>query len=749
MEEFLQLAEDVRQFCQQAEKDDPLLNRIWNWTLMDDMVQRASQPTPLSRVAVIGSIKSGKSTYVNALLQRDALKRGAGVLTSAVTRVLPSHELKATIQWKGLEEINQEIQFSSPLLVAMTGLTPPTFTLEIQQQETRQYLTELLSQIEPFRTSLPGYALNRLSRLNALLDGYKETGTKLAQEATCKVLGGEDFGRHRKVVCRDSSAAYVNDILVEMPFPKELLPVELADCQGSDSLNSSHLAEVQEYLLGADWAIYLVNSVMGLRQADEKLLEVVKGFGLQDNLIFVLNVDIDAHSEINDLKRVQDTVIEGIKVKLGVEPRLYTVSALFELFKTLEREDKLSDRDRARFNNWQKEPEMIRLLEKRWANLNTFWSDEIAPAANRFKRRFAYRSLGNLLARLHYGVHIAADPLHADQRMLEVFVVEAEKLLPNLEAHLQGVAMKTEKMVRFRCGSFLDPSYGELAKKINLHIQEFKSLWHPGEPDNNQSEPVSYTEKVNGMVLAIAEEFNQSLNSFLTDYANREIMAEVKDIIGQIQSEFATVMEMHQAVLHNNYLKLQQNGHQGEVFHGDDASNRSIKKTNNANKQYHVRELIDDPAVDLFSLQVELPVSERALAIFQQGWMLWLKKFKAWFVKEVLKREPEDLETAREEIFIRWRKKIIQVVKKEAGNLMISEMNRFREHLKFQMLLKYIEKLRETSQKVLGKEVDNFKTDMNKVLEMNHANVEYRPPDPTLLKDWQDKLADFESRIRF
>jgi len=38
-------------------------------------------------VAVVGSIKSGKSTFINAFLKGDYLKRGAGVVTSIVTRV--------------------------------------------------------------------------------------------------------------------------------------------------------------------------------------------------------------------------------------------------------------------------------------------------------------------------------------------------------------------------------------------------------------------------------------------------------------------------------------------------------------------------------------------------------------------------------------------------------------------------------------------------------------------------------------
>ena len=47
----------------------------------------AQMEEDLVRVAVVGAIKSGKSTFLNSLLHGDFLKRGAGVVTSIVTRV--------------------------------------------------------------------------------------------------------------------------------------------------------------------------------------------------------------------------------------------------------------------------------------------------------------------------------------------------------------------------------------------------------------------------------------------------------------------------------------------------------------------------------------------------------------------------------------------------------------------------------------------------------------------------------------
>jgi hypothetical protein len=49
------------------------------------------------RIAAVGPIKSGKSSFVNAILGGDYLKRGAGVVTSFVTRVRSGPALRARL----------------------------------------------------------------------------------------------------------------------------------------------------------------------------------------------------------------------------------------------------------------------------------------------------------------------------------------------------------------------------------------------------------------------------------------------------------------------------------------------------------------------------------------------------------------------------------------------------------------------------------------------------------------------------
>jgi len=61
---------------------------VTEWTRVCRDVERQLGDAAI-RVAVVGAIKSGKSTFVNALFGGDYLKRGAGVVTSIVTRIRP------------------------------------------------------------------------------------------------------------------------------------------------------------------------------------------------------------------------------------------------------------------------------------------------------------------------------------------------------------------------------------------------------------------------------------------------------------------------------------------------------------------------------------------------------------------------------------------------------------------------------------------------------------------------------------
>ena len=71
------------------------------------------------RIAVVGPVKAGKSTFINALQGRDLLRRGAGVITAFITRIRTGSEEKGWVEIKSWEEINGEVNEA----LSMVGLT--------------------------------------------------------------------------------------------------------------------------------------------------------------------------------------------------------------------------------------------------------------------------------------------------------------------------------------------------------------------------------------------------------------------------------------------------------------------------------------------------------------------------------------------------------------------------------------------------------------------------------------------------
>jgi hypothetical protein len=128
--------------------------------------------------------------------------------------------------------------------------------------------------------------------------------------------------------------------------------IEIADCQGSDSPNPLHLGHVQQYLMHSHFVLFIINSRMGLRESDFKLLELVKTLRMSSQTFFVLNVDLDAHPDAADIHRILGRVHEELNWVVP-HPRVYAFSGLFHLVDA--QGESLPDAERARLHLWRQD----------------------------------------------------------------------------------------------------------------------------------------------------------------------------------------------------------------------------------------------------------------------------------------------------------------------------------------------------------------------------------------------------------
>jgi hypothetical protein len=307
-----------------------------------------------------------------------------------------------------------------------------------------------------------------------------------------------------------------------------------------------------------------------------------------------------------------------------------------------------------------------------------------------------------------------------------------------MESHLEGTAMKVETLIRNKLDSLLDPSFSDLGKSVKGFIQGYTSQWDP-------TSTVASANGMNipGMTLSLAEEFNQALHLFLVDQVNPEIAQQTQTLVRRVQQEFTAVVEMYQAVLNNNYLKMSQSRRSAGSPGGQEAVSREA-----APAAMDVRELLDSPHVDLFSAKLELSLGQKTLAAARQGWMLSLRKAGGWFGHRVLRKEMEDDDEARADVRRRWRDKTVKTLQKEGRALMKREMFRYRENLKHQVLIKYVRDLVGACKEDMKERFDVFQAHVDHVREAPGISDKDVVAVRESLREWEDRLQEIENRIQ-
>ena len=100
----------------------------------------------IMRVAAVGPIKSGKSTFLNSMFKGDYLKRGAGVVTSIVTRVRSGDRLSAQLYFKSWNEVNAEMEQALVLFPSLEWRkNSPNF--DIRRENERHQIQEALKSL--------------------------------------------------------------------------------------------------------------------------------------------------------------------------------------------------------------------------------------------------------------------------------------------------------------------------------------------------------------------------------------------------------------------------------------------------------------------------------------------------------------------------------------------------------------------------------------------------------------------------
>lgn len=472
------------------------------------------------RVAVVGAIKSGKSTFINALFNGEYLKRGAGVVTSIVTRVHSGEELKAKLLFKTWDEINSDMEQALTLFPSSDWRTEKD-RFDIRRKKERMDLQEAIAALGPEHLIAQGTRNVDSILLASYLKGYEKVKDMVSSEIEEKQYNENLFSEHWSFVSDGSVAVYLKDVQLEIDSGKIESNIEIADCQGSDSPNPLHLAMIQDYLLSTNLIVYVISSRTGLREADIKFLSIINKMGIMDNILFVVNCDFSEHESIFDLKSLIEKVKEELEL-IKPSPEIYSLSALYNLFKVPNLS--LSQKDRLRLAQWEKEKELTAFSDSETKRFEISFYDKLT--------RGSYALLlKNHIERLHVISSGIEHWIFVNQNILTRDTDSAYNIIENIKKH--QVRMNQIKSV---IKSSLDGSIQQINRELRSEIDRYFDI-RTGDVINNIIEfiknyTVSYQQYEEHMNISgfsntlylVFQEFKQALDTFMAETINPEII---------------------------------------------------------------------------------------------------------------------------------------------------------------------------------------------------------------------------------
>jgi len=427
------------------------------------------------KIAVVGAIKSGKTTFVNTWLKDDLLKRGAGVVTSIVTRIRKKDLLKANIFLKSWDEINQEIEQALLLFPEREGLTikdAPGF--DLRRNRDRALLTDFYQEIFSGISLSDAGIRPESATISRAIEGFESVKDIIKPDSSILEFSGPLFQEHKRFTGDDAIAFFVRDVELEVTSRGLDTNLEIADCQGSDSTNPVHMAQIQDYLTSANLIIYLIGSRFGLRQADLNFLGIIKTMGMMENIIFVVNADFNGHEDLADLMGVEKRIRKELTY-IKKDPELYTFSSLYNLF--AESDSKLSPKNMRMLELWNKDSESVDYSASMTEKFN------LRLAAKLDSEKF-YLAVANPIERIRQVASNAgerlsffADLLSSDlsragstQEMLREMLGRRRKLETIMDTSTDGVVNVLEKEINEGAETLFDPNHGSLTKEVSSFI---------------------------------------------------------------------------------------------------------------------------------------------------------------------------------------------------------------------------------------------------------------------------------------
>jgi len=650
------------------------------------------------RVAIVGPIKSGKSTFLNAIFKGEFVKRGAGVITSIVTRVRNGEHLRAKLFFKSLGEINAEIE-QALVLFPSENWRSGNSSFDIRQSKDRRDLKRALGQLsaEQLITRSTRNINNVL--LTSYLKGYDAVAPLLKDENAIQLYEGDRFAEHKAFVGNETLAVYLKDVLLEINSSGVKSNIEIADCQGSDSSNPLHLAMIQDYLRLTHLMVYVISSRTGLRQADIRFMSMIKKMGILENIVFVINCDFSEHESIDELNGLVGRVREELAM-LKPNPEIYTFSALFNLFRA--NNNILSEKDRFRLEQWKADESFTDQSNREIDRFESAFYDKLA------RKRFAL-SLQNHIERLAVIVAGVGDWIGLNQDVLAEDADSVAGILNKIKKHqkrlkkikstikktLSGAIPEIKDTLRQEVHRFFDTHSGSVSKNIVNFINGYAL------------EPSKYQNSLNDtefsqILYLLFQDFKQSIDSQITEAINPELIRFIQLNEKRIGEYFESLIMPFDSMVEEAY----------EEFNGlSDRSEGVAEGTNRSCiRPQEMRDVIKASGLSPPALVTATHYSARikAEAIVRLGYYKAMRKSKAIFKKSTEHQQAVKIKAMED---------ALRRMKRETARSVVFHLKDYRENLKFRYFFKLVEAASESFTQTVLEQFQAYFSDFSAALE--------------------------------
>jgi GTPase SAR1 family protein len=656
------------------------------------------------RVAVVGPIKSGKSTFLNSLLGGDYLKRGAGVVTSIVTRVRSGDRLKAMLYFKSWNDVNADMEqalvlFPTAIRHAETG------GFDIRQSAAR---TELRLALEALTSDqcISDDARNRnMVLLSCYLNGYDTAARFLEDPRGTLQYDHTRFIQHWDFAGNEVLAVYLKDILLSVNSGRIGSHIEIADCQGSDSSNPLHLAMIQEYLRLAHLLVYVISSRTGLRRADIKFLSMIKKMGILDNVLFVLNCDLDEHRSHEELVGLIERVSKELAL-IKPQPAVFTFSALYNLLRS--QTARLAERDQRRLEQWRAETALVGFSDRETERFSGVFQEFLGHKRRSLLFQNPVERLNAIASGLAHWIGISRDILSRDADGARQTADRIRRhqqrfgqLLSALRSAVSGTVPQLKKELGAAVNRFLDAGSGAVVNRIGAFI------------DGYHFAPEAYSDNLDAAgfsqtLYQVFQEFKQALDGFITEQINPEIIRFTAEQETRIAEALGAIAEPYQGLIEDAYREFCQLI--GELRLAEDCARPQAPAMPEIDRLLRHSGVCHPPLVSSMGYTARI----RTEAILRLGFYRVLTGFKKVLKKPVTPGE-EDRRALKDSMA-----RIKAETRKSLGEL----LKDYQENLKFKYFFNQVDRAGQRLCEAVAQEIQAYATDFGALAAVASAKQE-------------------------